>query len=336
MSLVPCIVCPGHTRPVLQIVFSKPNEDGTFLFSASKDSLPMARDGATGDWIGTFQGHKGAVWGVDCDVDATRVATASADYTAALWSAVDGSRIAELPHQTVVKSVALAPSCRALATGGKNKRLLLWQAPWTEPVADTQLPAEVTKLLWKQFGDTTLLIACDDKGGMHIWNVSEDSLHSSTLGEPLTQFMAAAPITDVVALDDRAVLVTAGKEIKALSMPDCKPLWQVATPTAAGSAHISADGKWLAAGCSDLWVHVGPAPAPGVGVDAPVPMDVQEQLRGHHGPVHCLRWNPTDAVITTASEDGTIRLWNWAKGLEAAKAEQGSGAAEAAAAAGAT
>ena len=80
------LVAPGHTRPVTHLSFSPLQDDGTYvLISSCKDGNPMLREW-TGDWIGTFFGHKGAVWSSKLTPDTSRAASGSADFTACVLS----------------------------------------------------------------------------------------------------------------------------------------------------------------------------------------------------------------------------------------------------------
>lgn len=148
------LVAPGHTRPVTHLSYSPIQEDGTFLLvSSCKDGNPMLREW-TGDWIGTFLGHKGAVWSTKLSPDASRAASGSADFTALvaqylflplpptytflfskIWDTYSGQPLHSFPHNHIVRSVALSPTSSHLLTGGQEKKVRIFDLsrPDAEP-----------------------------------------------------------------------------------------------------------------------------------------------------------------------------------------------------------
>ena len=322
---------PPPTSPDRQISFSNPTDDGTFLVSASKDGKPMIRAADSGDWIGTFEGHNGAVWGAALNYEALLCATASADFSAKVWDACSGELLTTFEHKHIVRSVCFAPSSHVFATGCQDKAVRLFDVtqPTNQPVLEVPgLPASVRHLCYTGVHmDVGLLLAtCVDQPGVKAIDPrtgtvvlaiatpqpvtclemlhegrggggADDSASTSTSRHLLTTE------TDGAKLWDLAMLGETNNQTTTQTQPvrHVRPQGYAAE---AASLHVGTSR--LVMGGSDMWVHL---------IDWTTGEEL-EVCRGHHGPVHTVQWNPAahGKAFASGSEDGTIRIWNIVEG----------------------
>lgn len=379
------IVCPGHTRPLAEVQFLQlpPNDDeegggggggggvaagvnvegsnengnegnseqrppappSCLLVSACHDRSPMMRDGRTGDWIGTFEGHKGAVWSCTLDRSGYLAATAGGDFSVKVWDAVTGKELRDLPHGHIVKTVAFSPDSKRLATGGHEGLLRVYdlldvmvesagggggETKTDDGPATVSMDAvggggeggdkkkattHVTKVAW--IDDAYVLTSCSD-GTVRLWNVplsggAPRATRVYSVGDDEVRDMELKTLND-----GRSVLtVAAGDEVVFFDMTNATATTgdgdvSSSPPTPLrrhrvspvhyreeGGASLHPSGDRFVTGGSDLWVRV---------LDFQTGREL-ECLKGHHGPVRCVRYAPDGKTYATGSEDGTIRLW---------------------------
>jgi len=297
------LVAPGHTRPVTHLAFSPILADNTFLLiSSCKDGNPMLREW-TGDWIGTFLGHKGAVWSTKLSPDASKAASGSADFTAKIWDTYSGHPIHSFPHNHIVRSVALSPTSSHLLTGGQEKKVRIFDLgrPDAEPDFLSQSnglahEGTIKSVVW--VGENTGITAGED-GVVKWWDLRTRQVTTSVnFPNPITS-MELSPQTG-------RVTVTSGKTVAFIpAVPNSGTTHSLTLPYSPSSAsiHPVLQDRFVTGNLGDEWVRVH-------GMDG----EEREVLKGHHGPVHCVEFSPDGEMYASGSEDGTIRLWQTTPG----------------------
>ncbi|CAH1390604.1 unnamed protein product [Nezara viridula] len=286
------LTCSGHTRPVVHLAFSDITESSYFLISASKDGKPMLRQGDTGDWIGTFEGHKGAVWGVSINKDATRAASGAADFNAKIWDSVSGGELLSIPHKHIVKSVHFSSDSTRLATGSNEKLLRIWD------LSKPDVP--VVEFSGHQGGirhvnyceNDQRLVSCSDDKTLRVWDISS--------GKEVHKLdFESTPSSLEVSQDGRIFTVAAGSIVSFWDAQSLKLLKEYRVPTQANSASLHPDKGIFVCGGDDLKMYK---------FDFATGTEI-ESFKGHFGPIHVVRFSPDGELYASGSEDGTLRLW---------------------------
>ncbi|CRG87244.1 Serine-threonine kinase receptor-associated protein [Talaromyces islandicus] len=334
------LTCHGHSRPVPHISFSSIVEDDQYyLISACKDNNPMLRDGITGDWIGTFMGHKGAVWQARLSADANIAATAAADFSAKVWDTHTGECLHTLQHSHIVRAIAFPnqPNPQVLATGGMEKKLRIFDlsrggsssssggggSSDGAPAATQTTPTNPSNNSNSDSSATSYEIGPGVHGGTIksiVWNQNYNILTTASEDRKIRwwDLRSRHPVVEhnvegTIGSCELNLLATRPNDSGILSVAAGKSiyLFDGAAPgrllkkvdfryEVASVAVNNETGRFVTGGAGeDTWARV---------YDLHTDEELEVQ-KGHHGPIWSVSYSPDGKLYGTGSEDGTIKLW---------------------------
>ncbi len=284
-------ICQGHTRPVCHINYSN-IVDGSYWFVTScHDAKPMLRNGETGDWVGTFEGHRGAVYCSSFNADATRVVTGSGDYTAMLWDAINGQKLGEWVHPHYVKACDWWES--RIATGNYDGKLRLFDAsrPGVDAITTVTVSTDKNKGIKAVYmvpQTSCLVSACESS--VALWDMRT----------PPTAPVREVDVPGLTVLEythRHALVASHGKCISLFQPNSLEQRGSIVTNEEVDCASVSPNGHFVCVGSK---IKVKEFTIDGTELEC---------NRGHHGPIFHVRYAPDGSGYASGSEDSMVRVW---------------------------
>ncbi|XP_030387926.1 serine-threonine kinase receptor-associated protein [Scaptodrosophila lebanonensis] len=288
------IKCAGHSNAVFQLAYSQVCESGYYLASACQSGEPMLRHGDTGDWVGTFKGHDGPVFGVDLNANATLLATSGDDCTVRIWNALDGVEIKILDKMRVARCVAFDSKAEYLVAGSQNCRLVLYSLQQSSTVAPTFYPGGhshgVRNVLFCR-DDRALLSSSHDRT-IRLWDrLSHQQVHHLALPHHAKSLELCADRETVTIAYSKKVLFINANTFEVLL------LHHMVFHLKGASLHPQKE-SFVCAG-SDHFVYKCDYKSG----------SILESFEAHCVNIRSIKYSPDGEVYATSANDGSIHLW---------------------------
>eukprot|EP01098_Paradermamoeba_levis_P007300 TRINITY_DN300_c0_g1_i1.p1 TRINITY_DN300_c0_g1~~TRINITY_DN300_c0_g1_i1.p1 ORF type:complete len:325 (+),score=104.86 TRINITY_DN300_c0_g1_i1:119-1093(+) len=306
------ILVKGHERSITYICY---NREGDLIFTSSKGTTPNVCYAETGERVGTYKGHTGAVWALDVNQETTRLLTGSADNSAKIWDVETGKEIQHFQHKTPVRSVNFGfgdsifftvsdqvmghqpvIALYTMEEGGKSEKWKLHR--------DLPFKAKPTSAKWGNLNQHIFLTAED---GIYVWETETGKLVNKLVDHKKV-------VNDIQFAKDYSCFITASSDHTA-KLWDAKTLKCIKTyetDKPVNAAAISPDmdivmmgGGQEAAQVTTSHTRVGHFQ---VRFFHKIFEEEIGSIKGHFGPVNALSFAPDGKGYASGAEDGFIRI----------------------------
>lgn len=312
-----------HSRPVTSVRF---NKDGDLFITSSNDGRCCLVRTETGERIGTYEGHEGAIKSCDINIDTTMVVTAGADSKVCFYNARTGEVIYTLNCGGIVKGVEFNQHPEQVnkivtcADKFKNcpNNISVWEFDFSGSTPhverklciEEELPMKATMVKWGPFDET--MISIHEEGTFCVWDIQNGNLIK--LVEAHQQ-----PIKSLQFNANRTLMLTASRDrtVKMWETQQYSKLKVYTSNRPFNDAVISP----LYSDPHNPKYHV----IAGGGVEARevtqtteggfesviFNMVLEEEvgtIKGHFGPMNCIAISPDGRSYVTGGEEGMVRL----------------------------